>query len=202
MKFTQNDLRAMNKLHRVQLASSLPGAKPTCLVGTCSADGLTNLAPFSTITHLGSSPVLIGMVTRPVSVERHTYQNIVDTGVWTLNHVHAEIVQQAHQCSARYQGSEFDATSLSPHYEEGIDAPFVAESRIRFALTLREVIDISSNDTKLLVGEVTYIELPDEVYQSDGGIDLPSAGSIASTALDTYLETRLVGQYAYAKADD
>ena len=60
----------MEKLERVQFATTLPGPKPICLVGTRSLAGVANLAPFSSITHLGSYPLLIGMVTRPDVVER------------------------------------------------------------------------------------------------------------------------------------
>lgn len=190
----------MQKLARVQLATSLPGAKPICLVGTQSKEGVTNLAPFSSVMHLGSNPVLIGMVTRPATVDRHTLTNIMDTESWTLNHVHSDILDQAHQCSARYDVSEFEATGLTPHFEPGIIAPFVAQARVRFALELREIIDINANNTKLIVGEVSLIEIADGLRQPDGGIALEQAGSLASTALDTYFKISDYKQLDYAKS--
>jgi len=199
MKITKADLESMEKLERVQLATTLPGAKPICLVGTQSSDGENNLAPFSSITHLGSNPVLIGMVTRPATVDRHTLSNIISTRQWTLNHVHRDILQQSHQCSARYQVSEFEATGLSPVFEQGFAAPFVAESRVRYALELKEIIDIKSNNTKLIVGEVVLIEIQDSLRNSDGGINLDKAGTLASTALDTYFTITEHKQLPYAK---
>ncbi len=199
MKITEQAIKAMPKLERVQLATSLPGAKPICLVGTCSHDGVTNLAPFSSVTHLGSNPVLIGMVTRPATVERHTLSNIMATNSWTLNLVHSGILEQAHQCSARYDISEFEATGLTPYFEPGISAPFVEQSRVRYALELREIIDIASNDTKLIVGEVIFIEVEEGMIQSDGGIALVQADTIASTALDTYFKLLEHKQLDYAK---
>ena len=114
-----NDVASMDKLVRVQFATTLPGPKPICLVGTRSAEGITNLAPFSSITHLGSNPLLIGMVTRPDVVARNTLKNITDTRSWTLNHVTPETVDKAHQCSARYPAdiSEFEATGLTELYQ-------------------------------------------------------------------------------------
>ncbi|MGB2012018.1 MAG: flavin reductase family protein, partial [Akkermansiaceae bacterium] len=130
------DIEGMEKLHRVQFATTLPGPKPISLVGTRSISGVANLAPFSSITHLGSYPLLIGMVTRPDVVERNTLQNILDTESWTLNHVTPETVERAHQCSARYPGnvSEFEATGLTELTREGVTAPFVKECPIRYAL--------------------------------------------------------------------
>lgn len=204
MILTSQDLEAMDKLARVQLATSLPGPKPMCLVGTRSIEGSSNLAPFSSITHLGSNPVLIGMVTRPDTVDRHTLRNILDTREWTLNHVTAAFLAQAHQCSARYPSgvSEFDATGLTEFQHPGLHPPFVAESPLRFALTLEEIIDITANNTKLIVGRVTHIELPAQEIAADGSLDLARLGSLASTALDTYFSLTQVSKFPYAKASE
>lgn len=195
------DIDAMEQLKRVQLATSLPGAKPLCLVGTKSLTGVSNLAPFSSITHLGSKPLLIGMVTRPDTVDRHTLRNIIDTGSWTLNHLHSDILEQAHQCSARYpaETSEFAAVGLEETHHPDITAPFVKESRVRYALDLEDIVDIKANNTKLVIGRVRLIEMPDHCFQGDGGIDLVESGTLASTALDTYFSINKVAQLPYAK---
>ncbi len=198
---TSADIAAMDKLVRVQFANSLPGPKPVSLVGSIDADGRTNLAPFSTVTHLGSNPPLIGLVSRPDLVDRHTLSNILATRSYTINHVNSDILEQAHQCSARYarNRSEFTATGLTTHFENGVEAPFVAEARIRFALELEETIPIKTNDTVLIVGKVTLVQLPEEHLADDGSIDLPALGSLASTALDTYFEISRLSRLPYAK---
>lgn len=202
MIVTAEDLAAMEKLTRVQFATTLPGPKPICLVGTRSPDGQSNLAPFSSVTHLGSNPVLLGMVTRPDTVDRHTLKNIIDTKEWTLNHVTAEFVEKAHQCSARYPAevSEFGATGLTELNHPKIHPPFVSESPLRIALILEELIDITSNNTKLIVGRVTLVDLPDARHDPDGSIDLSRIGTLASTALDTYFSLCEVARLPYAKA--
>jgi len=199
MKITKTDFEKLEKLQRVQLATSLPGAKPMCLLGTQSSAGTTNLAPFSSVTHLGSNPLLIGMVTRPATVDRHSLSNIIENRVWTLNHVHDGILEKAHQCSARYKLSEFEATGLTPHYEDGIKAPFVAESRVRYSLELRDILDITANQTKLIIGEVVFIEFDDELLESDYGVDIAEAESLASTSLDTYFKISKFKKLPYAK---
>jgi flavin reductase (DIM6/NTAB) family NADH-FMN oxidoreductase RutF len=201
---TAADMANMEKLERVQFATTLPGPKPICLVGTRSLAGVANLAPFSSITHLGSYPLLIGMVTRPDVVERNTLQNILDTKSWTLNHVTSQTVEQAHQCSARYPGdvSEFDATGLTELTHEGITAPFVKECPIRYALTLADIIDIPANGTKLIIGEVQLADIPDESYSADGTISISEHDSLASTALDTYFTISEHARLPYAKAPD
>jgi flavin reductase (DIM6/NTAB) family NADH-FMN oxidoreductase RutF len=199
---TSRDLEAMDKLARVQFATSLPGVKPVCLVGTRNAAGIGNLAPFSSVVHLGSNPALLGMVTRPDVVERHTLANILESRCWTLNHLHPGIVAAAHQCSARYPAdvSEFDATGLTEHCDPDFAAPFVAESRFRIGLELAELIDIPSNGTKLIVGRVTLVQIDEAHLAEDGSIRLEGLDAVASTALDTYFGITPLVRLPYAKA--
>lgn len=200
---TIDDFEKLEKYTRVQLATSLPGPKPICLIGTTDLMGRENLAPFSSVVHLGSSPCLIGMVSRPDLVERHTLANLTETNCWTINHLHRDIVIQAHQCSARYDKdvSEFSATGLTPHYESGFNAPFVQESRFRIGLTLEDIIDIPSNGTKLIVGRVKLIQILDGNLQSDGSVNLAGIDCIASTALDTYYTIQPLMRLSHAKTD-
>lgn len=199
---TATDIAAMEKLARVQFATSLPGVKPICLIGTADTAGQTNLAPFSSILHLGSEPPLLGMVSRPDLVERHTLANLMETRTWTINHLHPEILDAAHQCSARYpkEVSEFEATGLTPHYEPGFLAPFVAESRFRIGLELEDVIRIPANGTHLLVGRVVMVQFSNESLMDHGGIDLNLIGCLASTSLDTYFTVQPLARLAHAKA--
>jgi len=201
MILTTTDYDALEKFTRVQLATSLPGPKPVCLVGTRGPDGRANLAPFSSVTHLGSSPLLIGMVTRPVTVDRHTLRNIIETKSWTLNQVTRSIYPKAHQCAARYPDdtSEFAATGLTELTHEGVHAPFVKECPIRYALELEDLIDIPANGTKLIVGRVILIDIPDDSLAEDGSINLAENHSVASTALDTYFSITQLARLPYAK---
>lgn len=200
---TAADIAAMDKLTRVQFATSLPGAKPVALIGTRSPDGLTNLAPFSSIVHFGSNPLILGMVSRPDAVERHTLANLETTGVWTINHLHPDILQAAHHCSARFprETSEFAATGLTEHFEEGFHAPFVAESRFRLGMELVERIDIPLNGTTLILGKVVLVQIDDEFLAADGSVDLVGLETVASTALDTYFGLTPLGRFSYAKPD-
>lgn len=198
---TADDIHAMDKLVRVQFATSLPGPKPICLIGSVNAAGKTNLAPFSSVVHLGSNPALLGMISRPDVVERHTLANILETKVYTINHVHVGMVDAAHQCSARYprEMSEFSATGLQEHWEDSFAAPFVKESRLRIGMVLEDVLDIAANGTQMIIGRVSLVQT--ESMADDGSLDLCTLESVASTALDTYFGITPLARFAYAKAD-
>ena len=108
---TAADIQAFDKLYRLNLVNGLPGFKPANLVGTAAPDGRTNLAVFSSALHLGSDPALLGIVTRPTTVPRHTYANLKASGCFTLNHVPEAMAAQAHYTSANFpdEVSEFEA---------------------------------------------------------------------------------------------
>ncbi|MEY3861439.1 MAG: hypothetical protein RIS50_1720, partial [Bacteroidota bacterium] len=136
--FRRSDFEQMDKRYRTQLINSMPGIKALNLVGTRGDDGAENVAVFNSIFHVGANPPYLGMVVRPDSVDRHTWQNILATGSYTLNSVSNAMYQQAHQTSARYEKSqsEFLATGLTAEYREGVLAPFVGESAVKIGLVM------------------------------------------------------------------
>ena len=186
--FTSRELSNLDKNFRRNLINQLPGHKPANLIGTISADEKTNVAIFASVHHLGANPPLMGFNMRPVSVERHTYENIIQKECFTINHVTTEIYEQAHQTAARYpkEQSEFEAAGLHEFYGQAVDAPYVAESPVKIGLKLKEVHDIKANNTKLIVGEVVEIILNDETMDEEGNLDFHLLNLVTVTGLDTY----------------
>lgn len=203
LNFSATDLDAMESRYRAHFINSLAGFKSANLVGSVDAKGRNNLAIVSSVIHLGASPPLMGMVTRPRSVERHTVDNLIETGFYTLNQVNSEIVEAAHQTSARYPrgDSEFEATGLTPVYGSVHPAPYVAESRLSVGLKLRERKLIELNNTEFIIGEIIEVWLDSEALQSDGFVDLEILGSVTISGLDSYHRTQSMGRLSYAKPD-
>ncbi|MCB2378336.1 flavin reductase family protein [Hymenobacter sp. BT635] len=197
---TTADIAAFDKIYRLNLINSITGYKPANLIGTTSAEGTTNLAIFSSVIHLGSAPAVLGIVTRPATVPRHTYENIKATGCYTINHVVADFVGAAHYTSAEFgrDESEFAQCGFTPAYRDDFPAPYVAESRIGLGLRLREELPIH-NGTVLLVGTVEHIYLPEEVLRPDGTLDLQQAGAVCISGLDGYHQVAPLASFAYAR---
>jgi len=193
----------MEQRYQAAFINSLGGFKSVVLVGTVDLQGATNLAIFNSLFHIGANPPLCGLVFRPDTVERHTLSNIISTGVYTINHLNERIYKKAHQTSARYpkDQSEFEATGLTPEFSEGFQAPFVAESRVRFAVEMREKIPLGINGTILMIGQITDVWLPEEIVQPDGFVDLEQAGTLTCSGLDSYHRTQRLARLAYAKPD-
>ena len=122
IEFSSDDLDQMHHLYRINLINSCSGYKSANLIGTKSKDGISNVAVFSSITHLGSNPALLGFFLRPTTVMRNTYHNIKTTGKYTINHIYDDILDDAHHTSAKYNGniSEFDVTNLTEDYKTNL----------------------------------------------------------------------------------
>ncbi|MFK8050644.1 MAG: flavin reductase family protein [Halioglobus sp.] len=203
MQLEQADIAAMNTRNRAAFVNSLSGFKSANLIGTLSEDGRTNLAIMSSVVHLGSAPPLLAMIIRPGGEERHTLDNILNTGFYSINHVTSAIVEAAHQSAARYDRdtSEFTATGLTAVWQEGFHAPLVAEASIKLGLSLREHQELEINGTHLVIGEIVLVELPEKSMREDGSVDLESAGTVALSGLDTYHSSVTINRMAYAKPD-
>lgn len=200
-QITYTDLMAMEQHKRAHLINSVGGFKSICLIGTADKLGNTNLAIFSSIVHIGANPPLICFIMRPDSVERHTLSNILETGCYTIKHINENIYKQAHQTSARYSKniSEFDATGLTATYKNNFKAPFVKESVIQLAVEFKERIDLTINNTILVIGEISQLYFPGDCLYEDGYIDIEKAGTIACTGLDSYHTTQRLQRLNYAK---
>ena len=194
-------LMEMEQRKRAQFINSISGFRSVALIGTTDTNGQTNLAIFSSIVHIGSNPPLLSFIMRPDSVERHTLTNILETGFYTINHINAGIYEKAHQTSARYPKSvsEFEATGLTPSFKNDFVAPFVAESHIQIGMEFKERLDISINQTSMIIGEIKFVHIPTNCLLDDGFIDIEKAGSITSAGLDSYHTTQVLKRLEYAK---
>jgi flavin reductase (DIM6/NTAB) family NADH-FMN oxidoreductase RutF len=193
----------MESRYRANLINSLSGFKSANLIGTCNSQGQTNLAIFSSVVHIGASPALVGFIMRPNNVSRHTLENIQQTKQYTINQVSENFYRAAHQTSARYltQQSEFEHTGLSTTFLKGIAAPFVKESRLKYALTLQEIMPIPLNNTQLVIGEITDIICDEQFIKNDGYIDIESLNTVCISGLDGYHASKKLSRLSYAKPD-
>jgi flavin reductase (DIM6/NTAB) family NADH-FMN oxidoreductase RutF len=202
-QYTIEAIKNLDRIYRANFINSITGFKPGNLIGTINKEGIPNLAIFSSVVHLGADPALIGFIQRPLTDTSHTYKNIMDNGVYTINHIHHAIAENAHYTSAKFADgiSEFDACGLEAQYIENFAAPFVKESRIKIGLELVETISIKHNNTILVIGSIQHILLADDLQEQDGTINLAIAGTIACSGLDTYYTATKLAQYPYAKTD-
>lgn len=191
----------MESRYRAMFINSLSGYKSVNLIGTKNDANESNLAVFSSVVHLGASPALVGFVMRPDTTERHTLANIKNEHCYTINMVDSTFWQAAHQCSASYQRdeSEFEQTGLTEELLSHFQAPFVKESRLKYAVKLKEIVPITHNDTLFVIGEITDIYCDESVIQADGYIDIEKLDTVCVSGLDSYHQTDRLARLKYAK---
>jgi flavin reductase (DIM6/NTAB) family NADH-FMN oxidoreductase RutF len=204
MYYNNNDIKNLDKVTRLKLINSVTGIKPANLIGSISNAGVTNLAVFSSIVHLGSNPSLLGFIVRPnVKVPRHTYQNILDNGYYTINHINKSFTEQAHYTSANFnpEVSEFNACNLTEEYNNNFLAPYVKESNFKMGMSFKEAIDIKLNGTILVIGKIEHLYISDSAF-SDEEIDLEKTNSVGISGLNSYYELKKIVTYPYARVEE
>lgn len=196
-----SDFDALQTRHRANLFNSLAGYKSANLLGSINAQGQTNLALMSSVFHIGANPPLVGLLIRPHSVPRHSLENLLEMGVFTLNMVTKAMYRQAHQTTARYprEQSEFAATGFDEEYSDALKAPYVSQSPVKTGLSLVETQTLNVNDTVLVIAEIIELRINPDVMREDGQLDLEAAGAVAISGLDEYHEASSLERLAYPK---
>lgn len=190
--------------YRLKFINSLSGYKGVHLIGSQGKNGITNLAIFNSIVHISSEPARIGFIMRPLSVPRDTYDNIVETDYFTINHVHKSFVEQAHFTSSKFENteSEFDLCNFKEQYISNFHAPFVDESNIKIGLKLVEDIEIKESGCRLIIGEVLLVETKEEFLDQDGQLDLEKSHDVCVTGLNQYSSVKKMINIPYARRAD
>ena len=198
---TRKEINSLDKRYRANLINSVTGYKSANLIGSISPDGITNLTIVSSVIHLGSDPPLIGFIQRPVTVRRDTYENITKNGYFTINHVHGEFIEKAHQTSAKFDGniSEFDACGLNQEYLADFKAPYVRESKIKLGMRLVQETPIYQNGTILMIGEIVDLHISELSLEKNGSLDLNIINDVCISGLDTYHQVSYKASLSYAK---
>ncbi len=202
-KISLEEIESMDKRFRTDLINSLWGVRPAVLVATENSNGQSNLAIFNSVIHIGAHPPLVGLIFRPDSVDRHTLTNILEQRFYSLNFFTKELINKAHQTSARYPKdiSEFNAVGLTIDRIEDFKAPFVKESPLVIDVRFREKVDIQLNGTHLVIGELQHLHIKENIIGPGGWINHDKLGTIGAGGLDSYYSFSLEKRMEYAKPD-
>lgn len=204
MLLKEDDIKNMEKIYRLNLINSITGIKPANLVGTRSKADQDNLAIFSSVVHLGSNPAQLGMVMRPQSNGlKDTYSNIMETGVYTINHISRNFIKKAHYTSAKLkkEESEFDTMNLKRAFIDDFFAPFVEESHVKIGMRHIESLDLP-NGCILIIGAVDLIQLPESAINKKGQIDLEHYNAIGISGLNSYYALNNITSFPYVRANE
>jgi len=198
---TRDDISQMEKLERLNIIKSCTGYKSANLIATISKDCIPNVAIFSSITHLGSNPGLLGFIVRPTTVPRDTYENLKGFGFFTVNHITSDMIADAHHTSANYEIgiSEFDKTNLEEEYKNDLKVPFVKGSPVQLYCKYMNEYYIKENDTIHIIASIEHIFYNENMEHKDGWLQLDKGNVVAINGLDGYCLPKLIDRFEYAR---
>ena len=205
MHLTKEQIQQTSRIKRLNIINSITGVKPANLIGSISENGHSNLAIFSSIVHLGSNPALLGFILRPQhEVRRDTYDNIMQTKYYTINHIPSDYVENAHYTSAKFdkEDSEFERCKFTEEYLFDFDAPFVKESRAKIALKLEEMLPIELNKCVMVIGSIHHLWVDDVAVEDDGQINLELLDDVGIGGLNSYYQLKRITQFPYARVNE
>ena len=203
IKHTKEEFSKFNKIPRLNLINSCTGYKSANLIATKSADGISNVAVFSSVTHLGSDPALLGFILRPNTVPRDTYKNIKATEYFTVNAISDSMIADAHQSSAAYDASisEFEITNLEEEYLDEIEFPFVKGSPIRLLCRYVNEYPITENNTIHIIAAIEAIYYDAALEREDKWLQLDKVNVVAINGLDGYALPTHLNRFEYARVN-
>ncbi len=172
------------------------------LVGTRSLAGQDNLAVFNSMTHIGARPPLVALVFRPLTVERHTYDNLRASGLYTINHIQQRFLAAAHATSAKLARgvSEFAASGLTPVLSES-GVPYVAEAQVSMQLRFVEEHFVAANDSVIVIGQVEELRLAEGIAFSADRLDWSKLDAAVVSGLYHYYRVVPTQQMEYVDAE-
>lgn len=205
MHINKESLKQMNRVRRLNLINAITGIKPANLIGTRSSQFGSNLSIVSSVVHLGSDPALLGFILRPnADVIRDTYVNIRETGYFTINHIHQSFIERAHYTSAKFDRgvSEFERVGLTEEFTHEFPAPFVAESKVKIGLKYIDEHYIPQNGTRLIIGEIIELFLPEDALDDKGYLRLDHLFDVGIGGLNSYYSLKRMQSYPYARVNE
>ncbi|MGY3053393.1 flavin reductase (DIM6/NTAB) family NADH-FMN oxidoreductase RutF [Pedobacter sp. UYEF25] len=201
MQLNKQEIDTLERKYKLNLINSISGIKPANLIATKSLSGEDNVAIFSSVVHLGSSPAQLGFVMRPQNEsESDTYLNIKETGFYTINHVSESFLKKAHYTSAKLDRveSEFDWMKIERAVIADFSAPFVAASSVKMGMKHLESINLP-NGCIFIIGSVELLLAPDNCIDELGQLQLSDYSCVGVSGLNTYYKLEKLESFPYVR---
>ncbi len=141
-----------------KLSTGLIVPRPIGWIGSISADGIANLAPYSFFNCVsGAPPTFVFSPGR--GGRKDTLANVRDIGEFTINIVTEEVAEAMNATSASHPAEvdEFEAAGLTSVPSVSIRPPMVGECRANIECVVTQIIDIGhpEHGSALVIGEAT-----------------------------------------------
>jgi flavin reductase (DIM6/NTAB) family NADH-FMN oxidoreductase RutF len=151
-----------------KLCSGLIVPRPIGWIGSLSADGVANLAPYSFFNLIGNDPMHVAF--SPGSVgggDKDSLANVKQVPEFTVNIVTAETVAAMNDTAATLppEEDEFEHAGLTKLASERIRPPRVAEATATMECIVVDIVHVgrAGGGNDLVIGEVVVVHVADRV---------------------------------------
>jgi flavin reductase (DIM6/NTAB) family NADH-FMN oxidoreductase RutF len=169
--------------------------RPIAWVSTISADGKTNLAPFSFFQGVTSNPptLMFCPVNDRSGNKKDTVRNIEQVPEFVVNLVPFALAEQMNNCSALlpYGESEFDRFGIAPTPSERVRPPRVAAAPVAFECTLERFVHIGEGPlaANVVFGRIHIAHVSEAVLDGGGKPDPAKLDLIGRMGGESYTRT-------------
>lgn len=189
----------MDKIEKLNLINSSTGYKPTYFIATKSIEGNINIALFNNLTVLSHSPSLIGFIIHPSDAAPDSYQNIMETGYFTINHITADMITDTHTTLFVDDSDERDTledykTFLEIEYKEEVNFPFVKRSPVQLYCKFVNEYIIKENKIIHIIASIEHIFFDQTLEHKEGWIQLDKGNMVSTNGIDSYFLSQLINR--------
>ena len=191
MKINLMDM-CQRDLHHILTGAIVP--RPIAWVSTIGADGILNLAPFSSYCVVSLQPAMVGFCVVPTrdGHKKDTLRNIESAKDFVINVVDESLAQAMNQTSAEYPSDvdEFKEVGLTPTKSDIVKSPMVAESPVNMECKLVQIMEFGEVPTgsNVVIGEVVLVHVKDDLWVDDH-IDPSRLRAVGRMGGDSYCRT-------------
>ena len=147
-----------------KLTTGLVVPRPIGWIGSMSADGIPNLAPYSFFNAVSGNPPMF-VFSPGRGGRKDTLANVREVGEFTINIVTIDVAEAMNATAATHPAAvdEFEAAGLTPVPSSSIRPPMVGESRANIECVVDRIVDIghAQHGNALVIGEAVEFHVDD-----------------------------------------
>jgi flavin reductase (DIM6/NTAB) family NADH-FMN oxidoreductase RutF len=188
------DIQTLPLATRYKLITGTIVPRPIAWVSTQNAAGQPNLAPFSFFNGICSNPPSLlfcpGVRGTDVSM-KDTYNNVKASGEFVVNIVNESLLEKMNITATELPAeiNEFTEAGLTAVPATRVNAPRVAESPVNFECKALEIVPVGDGgkgSAWVVIGEILYMHVHDDVIFGDHYIDMRALAPIGRLAGPNY----------------
>lgn len=190
------DMQAVPAADAYKILTGCVVPRPIAWVSTISANGVTNLAPYSFFTAASSNPptVLFCPVTPADGRVKDTLRNIRETREFVVNMATEDMAEKMNATSAAFppEISEFETVGLTPFAAAIVKPPRVMESPVHLECVLHDIVAVGegAGGGHIVIGRIVMAHIAENAVDAGLHVDVSALRPISRLAGPGYAPVR------------